>query len=310
MNAFSHEVLFYSGLADFARRCAPFLREGIAAGEPALVMVGAKKIEALKRELGPDSEHVTFENMEVAGLNPARIIPAWREFAESHPGKLLRGIGEPIWAERSPAELIECQRHEALINVAFLDAAGFRLMCPYDLEALPDEVIEEARRSHPLVLDGASLSACDHYVGLDEIVQPFDVPLPEPPADAARLEFGAGELARVRDFVAAHCEALAGRGDDLITAVNEAASNSVRHAGGRGSITIWADDGAVLCEVRDEGGVVQPLAGRVKPEPLRPGGQGLWLMNQLCDLVQLRAYGDSGAVRLHVRAPAEYSQAA
>ena len=310
MDSFSHEALFYAGLADFAERCAAFIREGLADGEPALVMVGARKIDAIRDELGADAEQVTFVNMEEAGLNPARIIPAWREFAEAHPGRRLRGIGEPIWAERSPDELIECQRHESLINVAFQDAAGFRLMCPYDVDALPAEVIEEAHRSHPLVLENGSIAPCGHYVGLDEIAQPFGAPLPEPPAGSPRLAFRSGELARVRDFVAAHCDRLDGRADDLITAVNEAASNSVRHARGRGSVTLWDENGSVICEVRDEGGVQQPLAGRVKPEPLRPGGHGLWLMNQLCDLVQVRAYGNGGAVRLHVRMPQQYSQAA
>jgi prepilin-type processing-associated H-X9-DG protein len=33
----------------------------------------------------------------------------------------LRGAGEPIWPERRPAELVECQRHESLLNVAFAD---------------------------------------------------------------------------------------------------------------------------------------------------------------------------------------------
>jgi MEDS: MEthanogen/methylotroph, DcmR Sensory domain len=44
----------------------------------------------------------------------------------------LRGIGEPLFATRSADELVECQRHEALLNLAFQDAPGFWLLCPYD----------------------------------------------------------------------------------------------------------------------------------------------------------------------------------
>ena len=47
----------------------------------------------------------------------------------------MRGIGEPIWADRSPTELIECQCHEALLNVAFAAAGDFHLICPYDTDA-------------------------------------------------------------------------------------------------------------------------------------------------------------------------------
>ena len=97
--------------------------------------------------------------MAEVGVNPARIIPAWREFVDTHTGRgrRLRGIGEPIWAQRSPDELVECQRHEALLNLAFADAEDFWLLCPYDVEALEPDVIEKAHHSHPvMVADGGS----------------------------------------------------------------------------------------------------------------------------------------------------------
>ena len=46
-----------------------------------------------------------------------------------------------------------------------------------------------------------------------------------------------------------------------------------------------------MCEVRD--------AGRERPAIDRDGGRGLWMVNQLCDLVELRS-GDMGTVvRIH-----------
>ena len=61
------------------------------------------------------------------GANPACIIPAWRDFVDecAEAGRAIRGIGEPIWADRSPAELVECQRHESLLNLAFADTRSF-----------------------------------------------------------------------------------------------------------------------------------------------------------------------------------------
>ena len=61
-------------------------------------------------------------------------------------------IGEPIWPGRSPAELLECQHHEALLNLAFDPGQAWHLLCPYDLDGLDDEVIEAARLSHPLIV--------------------------------------------------------------------------------------------------------------------------------------------------------------
>src|SRR5215208_2558869 len=111
---FSHEVLFYAGQAEFLDRMAAFVREGIAAGEPVLVMVTADKVDALRAELGSEAQHVEFADMGEVGRNPGRIISAWNDFAAEHAGGgvRLRGIGEPIFASRAADELVECQHHE------------------------------------------------------------------------------------------------------------------------------------------------------------------------------------------------------
>jgi anti-sigma regulatory factor (Ser/Thr protein kinase) len=65
---------------------------------------------------------------------------------------------------------------------------------------------------------------------------------------------------------------------------------------------IWFDDGAAVCEIRDAGFIAQPLAGREPPERGNGGGYGLWLANQVCELVQVRSSPAGTTVRLHVRA--------
>lgn len=303
---FRHEALLYSGREDFVRKVGAFVRDGAGRGEPTLVMVGAEKIEALRSELGDDARAVRFEDMERVGRNPARIIPAWRDFAREHGGggRALRGVGEPIWAGRDAQELVECQRHEVLLNLAFEEAAGFHLVCPYDTAALGDEVISEAARSHPCLAHGQTIQPSAAYDGLERACEPFDEPLPEPPAGAAELRFGRGGLPAVRAFVGRRAGAadLDGPGYDLVLAVNELASNSLRHGGGAGKLRVWRSAGALVCEVSDAGRIEDPLAGRGRPETPRAGGLGLWIVNQLCDLVQLRAFPDGNVVRVHMRA--------
>src|SRR5262245_41742082 len=126
----------YAGEHRLVDGVTAFLRDGIAAEEPTLVVLGAPKNAALKEALGPDAERVRFADMDAVGANPARIIPAWREFVDANPGQRLRGIGEPIWAARSDAGMSECHRHEGLLNVAFADTPGFWLVCPYDTTTL------------------------------------------------------------------------------------------------------------------------------------------------------------------------------
>src|SRR5438132_6772395 len=121
--AFRHEALLYAGQAEFVDGTTAFIRDALASEEPVLVVVDAAKIDLLREELGRDADDdtVCFADMAEVGRNPARIIPAWREFVAHRAGEggAVRGIGEPIWAGRTPAELVECQRHEALLNLAF-----------------------------------------------------------------------------------------------------------------------------------------------------------------------------------------------
>ena len=107
--AFKHEAMLYAGIDGFVNGTAPFLREGVAAGEPALVVVSADKIRKLRAALGADADAVFFADMADVGANPARIIPAWRRFVDDHApaGRPLRGIGEPIYPERSPDALVD-----------------------------------------------------------------------------------------------------------------------------------------------------------------------------------------------------------
>jgi anti-sigma regulatory factor (Ser/Thr protein kinase) len=302
---YRHEALIYAGEDDFVAKTSRFLRDGVAAGEPALVVVSARKIDRLRESLNGDAAGVLFADMADVGLNPARIIPAWREFVSAHsaPGQRLRGIGEPIYPERSAVELVECQRHEALLNVAFQDAAGFWLLCPYDTEAMPPDVIEEAKRTHPYLMNGDS-QVSESYYGLDSISQPFSPPLPEPPADAAEVRFDGASLAQVRALVRARADA-AGfsrrQRNDLVLAVSELAANSVRHGGGDGIARVWQSGEELVCDVVDTGHLADPLAGRVRPKTGQPGGHGLWLVTQLCDLVQIRPFPDGTTVRVHMR---------
>jgi hypothetical protein len=67
-------------------------------------------------------------------------------------------------------------------------------------------------------------------------------------------------------------------------------------------LRVWDEGDSVICEVSDRGRMDKPLAGRARPELDEQGGWGLWLANQLCDLVQLRTLADGMVVRLHVRA--------
>jgi anti-sigma regulatory factor (Ser/Thr protein kinase) len=306
LEKFRHEALLYSGWAEFVAGTVPFIREGVTAGEPVLVVESVDKIELLRVALGGDGDAVLFADMADVGSNPARIIPAWHDFVSAHrgSGRRMRGIGEPIWKGRSPDELVECQRHESLLNVAFGHGEPWWLLCPYDTEKLDGAVIDEARRSHEYLIEGGEVRRSDTFRGLEASGAPFDVPLPDGGSSVEELRFGAGDLASVRNMVTRSARAAgldAGRIAELITAVNEVATNSVRHGGGAGRLRIWKENDAVVCEIRDSGRFSNPLADRQRPLPIHSAPRGLWLANQLSDLMQIRNFADGTVVRLHMR---------
>ena len=303
--AFRHEAMLYAGEVDFLTGTLPFIRGGVAADEPVLVVVSAAKIGLLRSALGRDADRVAFADMADVGANPARIIPAWRDFVAGNDveRRRARGIGEPIWAERTPAELVECQRHETLLNRAFAGVPAWWLLCPYDTGALGGDVLEEAWRSHPFVSEAGVAVGSAPYRGLEQAAAPFESPLPEPPEQPPELGFGMGSLVELRALVAGQAVAAgldSARAADLVLAVDELATNSLRHGGGQGTLRIWREDGALVCEVRDAGRIGNPMAGRERPAPDRDGGRGLWMVNQLCDLVQLRTFPSGAVVRAHV----------
>jgi anti-sigma regulatory factor (Ser/Thr protein kinase) len=268
------------------------------------VVVSSRKIDLLRRQLGAEAAQVTFADMEDVGTNPARIIPAWTDFVEAHRGRRVRGIGEPVWAGRSPAETVECQRHEELLNVAFGAAVDFSLLCPYDSSTLGADVVAEARRSHPWLRDDGRPVRSDDYLGSEAWAAPCSEPLPDPPTSSSLHAFGQGSLEGLRSLVLSEAmrqglgEKLAG---DAVTAVNEVASNSLRHGGGSGVLRMWASGDDFVCEVSDEGVIGTPLVGRVRPRIDAPGGRGLWMVNQLCELVQVRSSSSGTTVRMHLR---------
>lgn len=301
-HALRHEALLHGGLDEFLDTAVPFVGAGANAQEPVLVMVEPRKIDALRARLG-DHERVRYADMREVGRNPARIIPAWREFAEAHPrSPRLHGIGEPVWAGRSDAELAECHLHEALLNVAFAAGPEFRLLCPYDTDALAPDVVDRAHHTHPVMRGSTGAALSLEYEAATAIGAALAAPLEAPPPDAAQLGFaGTADVRRARDFVrgwARESGVDVERAEDLLLAVSEVATNSVRHGGGRGTLRVWREHEAVVCECTDQGRIEEPMVGRRRPARGQVGEWGLWVANQICDLVQIRSSPAGSTVRL------------
>ena len=232
------------------------------------------------------------------GRNPARIIPEVRSFTDKHPGQRVRYVGEPIWPGRTgsgdlrgdpargPAQPgVRAGRGDYFVPIRCLGAGGFR----------PGQ--------RALHAPGAGRVRGDRR---DLAGQP--APGMRPPARTAargaRRRFAyETDLAPVRRLVERYARR-AGLGEertvDLVLAANEVAANTISHTDSGGVIHVWHTGEEIVCQVHDTGRITDPLAGRVRHGP-DDRGHGLWLVNQVCDLVELRSGADGTTVRMHMR---------
>jgi anti-sigma regulatory factor (Ser/Thr protein kinase) len=301
---FQHEAFFYANADELLVGILPFLRAGLDADEAMLVAMPRSSLRVLRGELNGEGDRIQFVDMEELGRNPARIISVWHDFVDPHlaNGRGVRGVGEPIWAGRSAPELEECERHEALLNLAFADAPAWSLLCPYNTSELNERVLRSAEHNHPWLCGAGSPRESDAYVGPPPH-GPFAGELAAPSGVTAGLSFEGGQLAKLRTMVAEHARDAgldAARVEGLVLAASEVATNSLLHGGGSGTITLWRDARHIGCDIRDRGCFEQPLVGRRRPSLGRSGGRGVWLANQLCDLVQIRSTPSGNVVRLQL----------
>ena len=273
---FVHPALFYRGDQEYVAGTVPFLLEGLAASEPVAVAAPVPRLELIATALGAAAEAVHFVDMTRAGRNPGRIIPSvLRAFADARRGGRVRIIGEPIWSGRTADGV-----------------SGLRPARGADQCGVP-----RARRDHPLPvrrtvaaggrtrrrprhaprphLRRAVQSASDAY-DPDKVLARYNEPLRCPPGRGDTSGFDAEALPVTRDFA---LQAARERGmgavrlQDLALVVAELTTNSVMHAGGGGTLRLWAESEQIVCEVQDAGRLTDPLAGRRPARPDQPAAE-------------------------------------
>jgi anti-sigma regulatory factor (Ser/Thr protein kinase) len=298
----SHQAFFYRGLSEYRSVLGGFLQMALKRDEAALAVVPRNRATLLAAEMGADAGRVVFSDMMELGRNPAGIIPVIRSFTERHAGARISCVSDPGWPARAPAELVEVIKHEALANLAFA-RTPIALMCAFDSSQLPSEVLAEVESTHPLLCQDMQERRSAAYLGPAGIPPRCEKPLPAPPWQAKMLSYRT-DLRPVRTLVADGAEE-AGlaepRASDLVLAVSEIAANTLRHTPDGGVLYLWHAGDTVVCEIQDSGWITDPLAGRRKPADDEPGGHGLWLVNQVCDLVEIRTGNRGTVVRMHMR---------
>lgn len=299
--ALRHAAVRYPTAQEMTESVLEFVKAGVDDGEAVLIGSAGPILQRLRIQLGGHGEHVTWTGMASAGTNPRRITAAVRAFADEHRGQPIRCVQEPAWHLLTPAHLSEAIRHEALMNLA-LSGLPATVLCAYDTQ-LDDSAATSAERTHPMTFHDGRWQPSAVFAEDAPVPEECEVPLTAPPASAATLAYR-DDLAAVRQFVTdrARLTGLAAdRVTDLVIAVGELAANTLAHTSEPGMLWVWAAAGEVVCEIRDSGHITDPLTGSFLPDAAASGGgRGLWVVHQLCDLVETRNDLGGTTIRMHM----------
>jgi anti-sigma regulatory factor (Ser/Thr protein kinase) len=299
--------MFYDSDTAFAAALVPFIRAGLTRGDAVVAVVTRNNIGVLTDGLGPDATAVSFVDRDHWYQRPASTVAGWQQVLHDATGRghnYLRVIGEVGFgaADRHPS----WTRYESALNNVFAETPAW-IVCPYDRRALPPAVLDDARRTHPTVF-APGRPENDTYELPERFLRANPEPMPPTAGPAALTLRITEDTALPRYAVTALLEARGWtgteRGDDLMLAMSEIVTNSIRHGRGPRALKVWIDEGMVTCEVTDHGaGPADPLAGYRPPDQLSTGGRGLWITQQLCDAFGMSHQDGRTVVRFAVGLP-------
>lgn len=146
-----HHALLYAGDDAFAKSAAPFLRTGVELGESMLVVTSRHNCDLLRDQLGQDAARVTFEDSSRWLSSPPAALVGYARFATDAlqtGASWVRVLSEPVWVQKTEAEVRSWARFESLVNVMFVHLP-MTIMCPYDTARLDPEIVSFAHATHP-----------------------------------------------------------------------------------------------------------------------------------------------------------------
>lgn len=290
LDHYVHEALFYGSTQDLVAEAAPFLRDGLAAGDDVVLICTDENNRAVAQELD-DDERIIYLPRHEAYQKAVTAVEFYRDFMRSRleqGSRRVRLVGQVDFGSDARA-WDEWRRFEALCNHAL---ASYPLwsVCAYDTRDLSSAALATGEITHPFVRHGEESRENPAYVDPAELLRMPPVqlePLPEGPPTVAicNLEDLSGLHRQVRErLVEARLEG--DLVDDLVLVVNELATNGVRHGAAPVTVRMWLTERRVVCTVVDQGpGFDDPYAGYLPGGGAElPEGQfGLWLARRLCD---------------------------
>lgn len=303
---FVHSALFFHSEREYLDSVVRFAADGFAADQPVLVAVPGDKLAMLGPALhgaraGAGAE-LRLADVTDAARNPGRISVLEGAFAQKHADQTVRIVRQLVWPGRTADECLACMEHESLINGA-LKNSNVSGLCLYDADHLPDDVLADARRTHPLLWKGGSAYRSNDYAP-DEVLARCNQPLPTNPGAVTYTVWRSADLRPARSFAADYAGwvGLSKDGlDDLQVIATELATNSLQYANGSCRLAFWRHNEHLVCEARDRGHLQDPFVGHRSPGAGGTASRGLYLVNAMADLVRTHTTANGTTIQAYRR---------
>jgi anti-sigma regulatory factor (Ser/Thr protein kinase) len=303
---FVHSALLYRSQHEYLDFVVRFVVDGLARDEPVLVAVPGDKLallhDALKGAASGFTAELRMADIAAVGRNPSRFMAMEASFADEDPDRRVRIVSQLSWPGRTEDEFVACIEHEALANCAL---EGYRAtgLCLYDAGRLDDDVLADARATHPLLWRCGAPHRSAEYAP-DEVLERCNRPLLAKPGAVTYMVRKSADLRPARSFAVNYAGWVGLSQDcieDLQLVATELASNSLMYTDGACRLAFWRDDEHLVCEARDTGRLDDPLVGRLDPGPSGPTSRGLFLVNAISDLVRTHTTPTGTTIQAYLR---------
>jgi anti-sigma regulatory factor (Ser/Thr protein kinase) len=308
-SGFVHSALLYRSQPECLDLVARFVLDGLVWDDAVLVAVPGDKLDLLRDGLtdrgGGFPAELRVVDIADAGRNPSRFMAMQGSFIDEHHGRRVRIVSELAWPGRTEEEIVACAEHEALVNAA-LDGYPVTGLCLYDASVLGDDVLADARATHPLLWSrGAQYRS--HEYAPDDVLDRCNRPLAPKPGAVTYMVRKSADLRFARSFAVDYGGWVGMSQDgieDLQLIATELASNSLMYTDGACRLAFWRENEHLVCEARDTGRLGDPMVGRLDPGPSGPASRGLYLVNAVSDLVRTHTTPAGTTIHAYLRVDA------
>lgn len=289
---FRHDAALHRGRRRLLAAAADFVRGGLEADELVMVCAPDDILERLSRETATAVVQPTLLDN---GRSPSRSVAQWITFADRchATGQPARLLISPAYGHRPIAVRDQEQFADALVNVGVRADTNLWVRCAFDSDHLDADRTSEVEACHPLVERDGAYEGSAGYAGLAHVRHLFAERLVDPAGPARTFVLSRhSELAAARATIreeTGKTKLSTEEAEAVVLAVHEAALNALNHGGGTCHLCVWRTAARLVCEVRSSHRLRDPMAGHRLASVEDDHGRGLWLANQLCDLVEIRS---------------------